>query len=310
MVLPCLAKLPMEPIMPILVFRSLYVALSRYTSLCSADSGKTFPCTQSANVNDVSILTNYPHLQYIDLNDNKLGTCEPLAAQKYLVSLNVSMNKMTELLDFNAPDNLREVDYSFNLIKEIGDVSGHRFLRRLNIDDNHIGSLSNVNGLKCLQYLSARNNQLETLRGLEGLPLLELHVSGNRIALLEGVAGIGSLQIMNLENNILTSLNGLGDKPVLTDLLLATNNLQDIDELNLLQPFAVLSVLDLRGNPMEEFAGYRDEVIYRLPRLTVLDAESIDFEEKVGAELHVGPGNKNAAVRPDSRFTTSSSMSL
>lgn len=58
-----------------------------------------------------------------------------LGSLRYLVQLDLSNNKLTEVLAFHPPPfNLQEVDLSKNQISAIGDLSMHRFLKKLCLD--------------------------------------------------------------------------------------------------------------------------------------------------------------------------------
>lgn len=58
----------------------------------------------------------------------------PLSSLDYLLILDVSHNKLTKLLDFKPPKNLKDVNMSFNQIEEMSDSSAHHYLMKLNLD--------------------------------------------------------------------------------------------------------------------------------------------------------------------------------
>ena len=58
----------------------------------------------------------------------------PLNNLPYLLILDASHNKLTTILDFTPPKNLKEVDLSFNEIEEMSDLSAHHCLAKLNLD--------------------------------------------------------------------------------------------------------------------------------------------------------------------------------
>ena len=58
----------------------------------------------------------------------------PLSNLPYLIILDASHNKLTSVLDFNPPKNLKDVDLSFNEIEEMSDLSEHHCLMKLNLD--------------------------------------------------------------------------------------------------------------------------------------------------------------------------------
>ena len=63
-----------------------------------------------------------------------LSDLSALGSMPYLLELDVSHNKLTKLLDFTPPKNLRKVDVSFNEIEYMGDLSQHECLVSINLD--------------------------------------------------------------------------------------------------------------------------------------------------------------------------------
>ncbi|KAH3819252.1 hypothetical protein DPMN_120986 [Dreissena polymorpha] len=57
-----------------------------------------------------------------------------LSILPYLLILNASHNKLTTVLDFTPPRNLKEVDLSYNSIAVMADLSAHHSLAKLNLD--------------------------------------------------------------------------------------------------------------------------------------------------------------------------------
>lgn len=63
-----------------------------------------------------------------------ISDLSPLSNLPYLLILDASHNKLTTVLDFKPPKNLKEVDLSFNEIEEMSDLSAHHYLMKLNLD--------------------------------------------------------------------------------------------------------------------------------------------------------------------------------
>lgn len=72
------------------------------------------------------------HDMYIVLNF--FSDLSPLSNLPYLLILDVSHNKLTTVLDFEPPKNLREVDLSYNEVEIISDLSRHQCLTKFNLD--------------------------------------------------------------------------------------------------------------------------------------------------------------------------------
>ena len=155
-------------------------------------------------VDSLDAIEQYVNLSTIEMRNNFLADLTPLRALLYLTSLNVSRNKLTEVLAFSPPrcENgamhapppspwaagedvgrawatgdrhigslLRDADLSFNEIEEIRDVSEHRNLRTLVLDSNRIGALAMGQlsaGFPTLHTLHLSNNCLTKIRGSTG----------------------------------------------------------------------------------------------------------------------------------------------
>jgi Leucine-rich repeat (LRR) protein len=113
----------------------------------------------------------------------------PLGALRSLVSLDVSHNRLTRVLDFSPPPSLRRADLSHNLIEELNDVSAHRALRWLDLSDNRIAAIAGVRRCALLEALRLDRNRVAAVGGLHALPLRELSLRGNCLASLLPPAG-------------------------------------------------------------------------------------------------------------------------
>jgi Leucine-rich repeat (LRR) protein len=96
-----------------------------------------------------------------------------------------------------------------------------------------------------------------------------------------GLESLSNLSTVDLSFNRITTLTGLEPLTVLSDLNLSANNIAHADNVLLLQGLKFLTALNLDVNPVQEIMDYRLALIFRLQRLTVLDTEEIESEEKV-----------------------------
>lgn len=285
-------------------------------------------------VNSLDAIEQYVNLSTIEMRNNFLADLTPLRALPYLTSLNVSRNKLTEVLAFSPPrcENgamhapppspwaagedvgrawatgdrhigslLRDADLSFNEIEEIRDVSEHRNLQTLVLDSNRIGALAmgQLSGLPALHTLHLSNNCLTQIRGLDGLPLEELSIDHNQIAYLETLDTLPRLQRLFCSHNRLTSLDGLQRCTALNLIDASSNQLSVIREVEYLQPLPTLNALILAGNELATLSFYRLRVIMRLQRITLLDAERVTSEEKVKAINLYGGEESDVGHRAD-----------
>lgn len=58
----------------------------------------------------------------------------PISSLQYMLILDVSHNKLTKLLDFTPPKNLREANFGYNEIEEMTDLSAYHYISSLNLD--------------------------------------------------------------------------------------------------------------------------------------------------------------------------------
>lgn len=84
-----------------------------------------------------------------------LSDLTPLGKMPYLLELDASNNKVTSLLDFEPPLNLKSVNLSFNAITEMADLSAHHYLQTLILDSKTgICSILTCMKLPTLHYFS------------------------------------------------------------------------------------------------------------------------------------------------------------
>ena len=118
--------------------------------------------------------------------------------------------------------------------------------------------------LKCLEALWLNGNKLTKIQGLDtNMQLKSLYLQDNRITTLKGsLQSLRHLEYLALQNNRLTDLEAT---------------------LKLMQHLSRLEELDLSGNPVANELNYRPRVIYRFPKLHVLDRHVIEWEERQAA---------------------------
>ena len=68
-------------------------------------------------------------------------------------------------------------------------------------------------------------------------------------------------------------------------------------EIDFLGGFNLLRDVNLHHNPIREIENYRLSVIFKLPKLTMLDRRKIDANEKVNAENTLNPSPEYLASR-------------
>ena len=128
------------------------------------------------SIKDISSITTVPYLLTLDASRNKIEDITCLTEKgklEYLQELNLSGNKMTELLPINLP-NLQTLNLSKNQIVSLEKFGGHKMLKKLNLTKN---KLKNLNGLKDLPELVEltvnQNKKLKEFGDISGMPKLK-----------------------------------------------------------------------------------------------------------------------------------------
>jgi Leucine-rich repeat (LRR) protein len=144
--------------------------------------------------------------------------------------------------------------------------------------ENKIGELS-IDGFPELLHFEARGNLLQDTGKIVAPKLQRLYLAGNQIEKLSIENKM--LQVVHLRGNKICSLDGISEKLLtLTYLNLRSNNISTMDEIDKLKKFGSLKILILSDNPISQLAGYRIDVLERLPKLDRLDKELVTADER------------------------------
>ncbi|CAF0894713.1 unnamed protein product [Adineta ricciae] len=247
---------------------------------------------------DISILSNYNHLQRIELPYNTISDLSPLNNLSYLLELDVSNNKIRKLFDFWPPRNLKEADFSFNLIEKIENLENFHYLQKLILDNNQISKIEGLKHCYRLQHLSLAHNRISRIEELEGLPLKYLNLRSNQIQKIENLDTLQYLQQLNLSCNKLNSLEGVPERLGFLEVIdLADNQLYNLSDIDRLSEYRLLRDLNLRGNKITEIDDYRLSVIFKLQHLTILDRRKVDVTEKIESKQMFNPSSEYFASR-------------
>ncbi|KKY13709.1 putative small nuclear ribonucleoprotein a [Phaeomoniella chlamydospora] len=148
-----------------------------------------------------------------------------------------------------------------------------------------------------LSYLNPLNERELDLRGhkipaIENLGVAKDHdaidFTDNDIASLSNFPLIPRLQTLLLARNRISQIqNNIANSiPNLTTLVLTSNNINELADLDPLRLCSRLTHLSLLENPVRRKENYRSWLIWRLPSLRFLDFERIkDAEREKAAEL-------------------------
>ncbi|XP_036812968.1 leucine-rich repeat and guanylate kinase domain-containing protein-like isoform X2 [Oncorhynchus mykiss] len=249
------------------------------------------------NLNNVSILCNYVHLQKLELPYNKIKDVSCVSHMPYLIILDASHNQLTDFFGFQPPKNLKEVNFSHNQMSVMTHLSAYSSLSKLNLDYNCFSEIGGLLHCASLTHLSLAHNKISCIRGLDNLPIKDLCLRGNQIEKIENVETLRTLQVLDLSLNRISSLSGLQNLHLLGSINLESNLISEIKEATHIHDLCLLRELNLQRNLVQEQLDYRLAVIFLLQHLTGLDQEKVTVEEKVSAVNKYDPPLEVVAAR-------------
>ncbi|XP_078798406.1 leucine-rich repeat and guanylate kinase domain-containing protein isoform X5 [Oryzias latipes] len=249
------------------------------------------------NLSDVSVLSNYVHLQKLILPHNQIKDLSCVSHMPCLVILDASHNEISTFFHFEPPKKLKEVNFSYNLLTEMKSLFAYESLSKLILDYNSISEITGLEQCYRLTHLSLAHNKISRISGLDGLPLTYLCLRGNQLQKIDGLENVKSLQVLDLSLNRVTCLTGLQSLQLLCSINLEKNQISEIDECKHIHNLLLLRDLNLLENPLQEQPNYRLAVIFLLQHLTMLDQEVVTAEEKVTSANKYDPPMDLVAAR-------------
>lgn len=134
----------------------------------------------------------------------------------------------------------------------------------VNLSNNEISEIdASVNLMPKVEQLFLNNNRLSSLDNLTLLPhLAQLHLSANCFSFLENLhCKIGNVVHLDLSENRIVILEGFSKLYSLETLNLASNQIQDLDQVKHISNLPCLENLVLTGNPLAIVVDYRVKVL-------------------------------------------------
>ncbi|XP_074394768.1 leucine-rich repeat and guanylate kinase domain-containing protein isoform X4 [Zonotrichia albicollis] len=165
-------------------------------------------------------------------------------------------------------------------LRDVSILSGYVHLQKMELSSNKINDLSCVSHMPYLVELNASNNELTTYFNFKAPKNLR---SFNQIEKVDGLKSLKKLQRVNLSNNKINSLQGLEEHELLEVINLEDNQVAELSELRWIQDLPLLRDLNLLKNPLQEKGSYWLSAIFMLLQVTELDLKKVTVEEKVAA---------------------------
>ncbi|XP_030621983.1 U2 small nuclear ribonucleoprotein A' isoform X1 [Chanos chanos] len=160
------------------------------------------------------------------------------------------------------------------------------------------------------QYTNPVRDRELDLRGYK-IPVLEnlgatldqfdtIDFSDNEIRKLDGFPLLKRLKTLLLNNNRICRIGeGLEQSlPNLKELVLTSNNIQELGDLDPLASVKTLTLLSLLRNPVTNKKHYRLYVINKIPQIRVLDFQKVKLKERQEAEK-MFKGKRGAQLAKD-----------
>lgn len=151
-------------------------------------------------------------------------------------------------------------------------------LLNLNLSGNAIPNLT-WDFPSSLILLNISNNELSEISFPKPLPNLKLlNISCNKIRRTSGIQMCKNLEEVYFSHNKLIGVATICQLGNLTTLDISYNSISNCEDVATLSICARLTVLDLKGNPLASRENYTENIKSLLPKVQILDPESIrDF---------------------------------
>ncbi|ESN99853.1 hypothetical protein HELRODRAFT_83919, partial [Helobdella robusta] len=236
------------------------------------------------NLTNMTLISNYVHLRFVDLSMNKIKDTTPLRALLFLTTLKMDAN-LIQMLQLQPFLYLQQASFSNNFIHlTIGFF--HPSITHFNLGFNRLRSMA---GCKLslatnLTELQLNGNKLTSLVGINCPNLKRLYAANNRLRSFEGVETLVNLDILHLRKNKFRSI----DERVVALKNLTYFNLRFSDWLWLAGRLYMAGWLVVIGCPIEKMENYRQEVLMIIPTLKKLDKEiflEIDYQEALDVKV-------------------------
>lgn len=242
-------------------------------------------------ITDLKVIACFAHLQTLKVNYNFLSSLVGLENFQQLVELNASNNALTSIRGISKLHfSLSKLNLSFNRLGEVLDLQQITHLEHLDVSHNQILTLEGAQSQTNLQYLACYYNQLKNLEHIAPLSQLtylncahnqlkNIQVAENFIFLTRLFCYHNALQDLNCVQNLceLTHLNAsqnqlkgradwLAGLQKLEILDISDNQITDISPL-LEADFPFLERVYLKNNPIPP--AQIDALITKYPQLSV-----------------------------------------
>eukprot|EP00903_Cladosiphon_okamuranus_P015264 g14106.t1 len=154
------------------------------------------------------------------------------------------------------------------------------------ITEDYLKKITGEYDLEVMQWLELRDTGIRRIENLSGCTSIRtLSLCGNQIRDICGLEGLISLERLDLSSNRIQRIENLGHLTSLQSLDLKDNQISNVDDVGSLSPLPNLRRLLLQSyhgdktNPACQHPSYHTVVTRLLPKLDVLDGESLNLRK-------------------------------
>ena len=177
------------------------------------------------SVTDLTAITALEHLKDLYLTNNPVKSITYLNSCLELERLHIENCGVSRLSSLAGNTSLQELYASNNEISDISVLSDCVSLSVLDISDNQVKDISVIANLPELTYFLASHNQIESLPAFDTATckLVRINVNNNQLTDLSPLKGLPALNYIFADYNQISDISGLEDCPLLTQLNLFDN---------------------------------------------------------------------------------------
>ena len=183
-------------------------------------SNLTYLDLTNNSVSDLTAITALTGLTDLYLTNNPVKSITYLNSLLALERLHIENCGVSRLTSIAGNTSIQELYASNNEISDISVLSDCVSLSILDISNNQVKDVSVIAQLPALTYFLASHNQIEALPAFdtETNKLVRIDVSNNQIKDLSPLKGLPNLNYIFADYNQISDLSGLEDCPLLTQL--------------------------------------------------------------------------------------------
>ncbi|MCS3528655.1 COR domain-containing protein [Chryseobacterium sp. JUb7] len=194
---------------------------------------------------DISQCKNLKSLKSLNFRGNEIVDISPIKSLTKLEELTLWDNKISNISFLSSLTNLNYLDLDDNDISEISTLSKLKSIRTLYLSSNKVSLIQPLCNIDNLRRLDVSYNLITDTENINKISnLVELNITKCNISDLSVVKGLNSLKILIANSNNIYNIPTDIFSPLITELHLAHNKLDDLTNLTDLQGLTKLHIDD------------------------------------------------------------------